>query len=264
MARCAALFLLGTLAMPWLAAPANAVVVTRDSRGAAVQISGESPAAGIDLFSEADAAFNNGAADFAANLALVRDDIALSAGATTTQASSLESTSGLLSFTTQGSVSAHGNSNDAGDSLLAAAVSNATLGFTLETGARLHLAGNIDGSGPPAPNENVFGLTAITLLRGSELVVALDSSNPGDRVFDLIADLAPGDYVMTIVASTSGTVTPGNGPAAFTAHAGYQLGFSARVVPVPGGLALLVGALAPLGLSMRRGARRPGISVASC
>lgn len=246
-----------------VAGPVDAAVITQDSRGAAVQISGESPAGGIELFLDADAAFNDGTEPFAAELAVNRGNPALSAGASSTQSSTLTATDGLLLFTTHGAVSAHGAAYSPGDAVLAAAVSNATIGFSLDASASLHLTGHIAGSGAHA-DTGVFGLTAVSLLRGTELIVALDSDNPADRVVDLVAALEPGDYILTIVASTSGTILPGSIPTPFAGTAGYQLEFSAAVVPLPGALVLLVGALTPLGYLGTRAGARTRVSAASC
>ena len=254
-----------TLAVALLAAgattPASALVVTQDDRGAAVQISGAAPAASVPFFSDADAAFSAQEPVFDADLAVALEQPAIGASAMSWQSSALSSAGGLLVFDTSGAVGAAGYTGDPGDTLLAAAVSNATLAFSIDAVATLSVAGAIAGSGL-ADGGDRFGLTAVTLVRGSDLIVALDSDGAQGGAVDLGAMLAPGDYVLTIVASTSATVLPGTGPVTFDEAAGYELTFTVMTVPLPGALGLLLAALSGLVLTPSR--RRNRISGASC
>ncbi len=245
-----------TLLASTVGAPAHAIDVTCDARGAAVQISGESPAATLPFFSDADAASSDMTADFDANLSVAREHPALGASADAWQSSSLSQAGGLLSFVTTGAVSAEGYSGDAGDTLLAAAVSNATLAFSLDAPAVLAVTGQIDGSGLDG---NRFGQTAVSLVGDGDLIVDLRSDGPAGTAVDLLAALSPGDYVLTIVASTSATVLPGTAPVSFDEGAGYDLSFTVATVPLPGGLVLMLTALAWL-----RTGTRARVSGASC
>lgn len=233
------------LVAAFAAAPAGAIVVTQDARGAAVQISGASPAAGVPFFADADAAANDAMPAFEADLAVERPGTGLSASAAAWQTSTLTVGGGLLRFGASGAVDAAGHTGDAGDTLLAAAVSNATLAFSLDAPATLTISGSIDGSGL-GDDGTRFGLTAVSLVSNGNLVVDLAGDTATGTTVDLVAALAPGDFVLTLVASTSATALAGAGPVSFAETAGYDLAFTVATVPLPGGLGLLAIALAAL------------------